>query len=109
MRTISIIFALAVVGGTAPAAPHGGLGHVSLALLVFTAALAVLLSTCLVRGWLLSELRTLMRQPSGHPAGRAPSPAARLAHSSSADRRGRVSRAPQASASRPSYTVPIER
>lgn len=110
MRTISIVFALAVVGGTAPAASYAP-GHLSLALLVFAAALAVFLTTCLVSGWFLSELRTLMRQRSGDPVARAPL-AAWLVYSSPVGRRRLAARAPEASASprsRPSQPVPVER
>jgi len=110
MRTIAIVFALAVVGATAPAAPYG-LGRLSLALLVFGAALIVLLAACLVTGWFLSELRTLMRMPSGGPAGGWPSPvvrsAFRLARTLSADGRRRVARVPQASVSRSRSPYPV--
>ena len=70
MRTIAIVFALTVVGGAAPAAPYDR-GHLSTAVLVFAAALVVLLGACLVSGWLLWELRTLMRTARSRsaPAG----------------------------------------
>ena len=106
MRTIAIVFALAVLGGTAPAAPYGRL---SSAVLVFAAALVVLLAACLVSGWLSSELRTLMRMAGSGPAAvPAPVPASAF-RPARVGRPRRVASAPQASAprSRPSYPVPI--
>ncbi len=114
MRTIAIVFALTVVGATAPTAWYG-LGHLSTALLAFTAALVIFLAACLVSGWLLSELGTLMRTASGGPAGGAPTPvarsASRLARFSLVGHPRPVARAPHASASgsAPSYPVPIQR
>jgi len=110
MRTIAIVFALTVVGGAAPAAPYGR-GYLSTALLVFAAALVVLLAACLVSGWLVWELRTLMRMarsrsgPAGMPAPAA-QPSLLPARSFAMGRPRRVAtRAPQASASRsrPAY------
>ena len=80
MRTIAIVFALAVVGGIAPAVPFGG-GHAPAAVMLFAAALVMFVAGCVVTGWLLSERRTLVRMaasrrveapmPSAAPAPRA--------------------------------------
>jgi len=59
MRTIAIVFALAVVGAAAPAAPND-LGHLFIALLGFSVTLLAFLGACLVSGWLLAELRRLV-------------------------------------------------
>src|SRR5262245_20779326 len=77
MRTIAIVFALAVVGGLAPAAQYGR-GNLSPALLVFAAALVGLLAACLMSGWLLGEARTLTRMANGGPPGN-PTPMSRSA------------------------------
>ena len=80
MRTIAIVFALTVVGGAAPAGPYDR-GHLSTAVLVFAAALVVLLAACLASGWLLWELRTLMRTARSRsaPAEMIPAPVAQPA------------------------------
>jgi hypothetical protein len=67
MRTIAIVFALALIAGTAPAAPYTR-DHLSTAVLLFTAALAVLLAACLVSGWRLFDVRALTRVSKGTPA-----------------------------------------
>src|SRR5262245_31071386 len=68
MRKIAIVFALAVVGGTAPAASFGA-GYVSTAVLLFAAGLAVFLAACLVSGWLVFEHRVVRRMAGARPAG----------------------------------------
>jgi hypothetical protein len=67
MRTIAIVFALALIAGTAPAAPYTR-DHLSTAVLLFTAALAVLLAASLVSGWRLFDMRALTRVSKGTPA-----------------------------------------
>jgi hypothetical protein len=70
MRTIAIVFALAVIGAIAPAAPYGR-GHLSTAVLLFAAALVALLGACLVSGWRSFESRALARIATVAPAGPA--------------------------------------
>src|SRR5262245_12922828 len=67
MRTISIVFVLTLVAGIAPAAPYTR-EYLSTAVLLFTAALAGLLASCLVTGWRLSDLRALTHVSKGAPA-----------------------------------------
>jgi hypothetical protein len=74
VRTISILFALAVIGAAAPAASLGH-GLLPTAVLLFACALAGLLAACLVTGWLLCERRTLGRMTGESPIP-VPSPAA---------------------------------
>jgi len=70
MRTLAIVFGLAVVGGIAPAAPVSR-GYLSTAVLLFAASLLVFLAGCVMAGWLVSERRTIARMAS---AGRAAMP-----------------------------------
>jgi hypothetical protein len=110
MRTIAILFTLAVVGGAAPAASFG-LGHLPVAVLLFAAALVVFLAACLASGWLLFEHRTLVRAAGGRVVG-MPGAVARSAFGRTSPvplgRPRWVGRAPQALGSRamPSYPVP---
>ena len=74
MRTIAILFVLAVIGAALPAASLGH-GLLPTAVLLFACALAGLLAACLVSGWLLCERRTLGRMTGESPI-LVPSPAA---------------------------------
>ena len=67
MRTIAILSVLTLVAGIAPAAPYTR-EYLSTAVLLFTAALAGLLASCLVIGWRLSDLRALTHVSKGAPA-----------------------------------------
>ena len=55
MRTLMTLVALAVVGAMAPAAPYT-LRHASGTLAVFSAAVVLVLGTCILSGWLISEV-----------------------------------------------------
>jgi hypothetical protein len=67
MRTIGILFTLAVVGGAAPAASLAQ-GYLPTAVLILAAALVMLLAACIASGWLLFERRALARVASGGPS-----------------------------------------
>src|SRR5262245_55969298 len=55
MRTLMTLLALAVLGATAPAAPYT-LRHVPGTLGLFLAAVIAVLGTCILSGWLISEV-----------------------------------------------------
>ena len=104
MRTIAILFVLAVIGAALPAASLG-YGLLPTAILLFACALGGLLAACLVSGWLLCERRTL-----GRMTGESPSLCQGRRRNQPLPARGRsLSRTSDGPLDRSAPTVPVQR